>query len=35
MVISGKIHPKKHYDQLCFAQKKIPFDIPQWSFSDF
>ena len=23
MVISGKCHSKKHYDQLFFAQKKI------------
>ena len=36
MVISGKFHPKKHYDQLFFhKKKKIPSDIPKWSFSDF
>ena len=28
--------PKKNYDQLFFPQKKkIPSDIPKWSFSDF
>ena len=35
MVISGKFHGKKHYDLLFFPQKKIPSDIPKWSFSDF
>ena len=25
MVISGKFHPKKHYDQLFFPQKKKKF----------
>ena len=35
MVISGKFHAKKHYDQLFFPQKKkIPSEIPKWSFSD-
>ena len=36
MVISGKFHAKKRYDQLFFQQKKkIPADVPKWSFSDF
>ena len=36
MVISGKFHAKKHYDQLFFPQKKkISSDIPKWSFSRF
>ena len=35
MVIAGKFHGKKHYDQLFFPQKKIPSDISKWSFSDF
>ena len=36
MVDSGKFQAKKQYDQLFFPQrKKIPSDIPKWSFSDF
>ena len=36
MVISRKFHPKKDDDQLFFPQKKkIPSDIPKWSFIDF
>ena len=36
MVISGKFHAKKHYDQLFFPQReKIPSDIPKWSFIGF
>ena len=35
MVISGKFYAKKHSDQLFFPQKKIPSDIPKWSFSRF
>ena len=36
MVMSGEFHAKKHYDQLFFPQKKkIPSDIPKWSFIDF
>ena len=35
MEISGKFHAQKNYDQLFFLQKKkIPSDIPKWSFSD-
>ena len=35
MVISGKFHAKKHYDQLFSTKKKkIPSEIPKWSFSD-
>ena len=35
MVISGKFHAKKHYEQLFFhKKKKIPSEIPKLSFSD-
>ena len=29
------ISPQKHHDELFLPQKKIPSDIPNWSFSDF
>ena len=37
-VICSKFHPEKPYSQLFFPQKKkkkIPSDIPKWSFPDF
>ena len=35
--MSGKFHPKNHYDQLFFPQKKKKnaSDIAKWSFIDF